>query len=226
MNSLIEIKNLKESFKKEYIYQLEYYKKELIKVNEESNQELIRFYTNRISEYLKRIDDIKYEINYMRDNNKEDLELREKIKKTYSKIIKESVPDNTNIVFFGINNLLRIKRILEIGIISTNEVNITYKDNIRNSLDDADNTKTSYLPYGAIFAIKPYNMESIKNTRINFKESQDRLYGIITTQENIIEIQNYCLENGIDINKVFTHEEFIKKSEDLFKEVTNKHSKK
>ena len=224
MNNFVEIKSIKESFKKEYTYQLEGYKRELLKVNKDNNEELIRYYTLKITKLLQIISDLDNEINYMRSNDKDDLELRNKIKKDYSKIVKEAVPDYAYVAFFGINNLSKIQKIIDTGLVNLNEINITYKDNIRVSLEDADNSATSYLPYGAIFAFKPYDIQNSDGI-LNIKDTKDKLYGIITTKENIEKIQNWCLQYGIDVSKVFTHKEFISKCENLLKNQIYKHSK-
>ena len=92
------------------------------------------------------------------------------------------------------------------------------------------------MPYGAIIAFKPLDTELSKVYKtgsssevnggvssVNFKEEPDRLYGIITTTENISRVQNWCLENKIDINKVFTHDKFLEYCNKLFNEVEPKH---
>ena len=76
------------------------------------------------------------------------------------------------------------------------------------------------MPYGAIFAFKPLK-EEVKDVyqatssefeieNMDIKANIDRLYGIITTNENVPRIQNWCLEYGIPIEKVFNHEDFVK----------------
>ena len=229
MNNFVEIKNVKQEARNQLRVELEDYKRDLVKVNKENNDELVRYYTEIINRNLTKIDEIENEINYMRDNDKEDLELRKRIKQDYSKLIKETIPDYAYVGFFGINSMSKIKELIETGIINQSEINITYKDNIRISLEDADNSITSYLPYGAIFAFMPDDVEERKqrvdDRKINLKESKDKLYAIITTPENIERIQNWCLKSKISINKVLTHKDFLKKSENLFKEQIYKHGK-
>ena len=75
-----------------------------------------------------------------------------------------------------------------------NQIDVTYKSNIRVSCEFADSNNEN-LPYGAIFAFEPLEneREEVINTGdssevyggvngVNFREEPERLVGIITTR--------------------------------------------
>lgn len=196
-----------------------------------------------INAKLDNIKKLKYDIEFMRENTDEDLEERELIRKEYAKEIRETIKNNTPIVFHGNNNIGVVKEILETGGLLSNEergldntsfatqIDVTYKDNIKTSLEFADPASYTYMPYGAIFAFKPLDdeLERVYKTgtssevlngvsSVNFIKEPDRLYGIITTKENVQRIKKWCLKYGIDSNKVYTHKSFLLKCNELFKE--------
>ena len=222
----LELRNLSIHRLKTERDSLEYYKKLREDAKTNRDLELIYRFENKMDEHLSNINRLQTKINYMRENEAKDEENRLLIKNTYSKTIKESIPDYSPIVFYGIDNIGFVKTIIEHGFLipamsnDENKVFVTNKDNIRATLGSAEPSSQSYMPYGAIFAFKPLSEElkdiyqtttsEFQVQNVNIKEEVDRLYGIITTDENIPRVQNWCLENGIPMEKVFTHDEFIK----------------
>ena len=55
------------------------------------------------------------------------------------------------------------------------------------------------------------NVEKDMHKTNYIKDEPNRLYSIITTKENISRVKKWCLEYGIDSDKVNTHDEFLKK---------------
>ncbi len=228
MSNFEEIKKIEIEKQKHLLNNLEEYKEELKKISADNNQRLIDFYVRRINRQFDLINKIDYKLKYMRDNNKEDLDNRNKIIKEYSKLIKKIIPDNIPIVFYGINNIGIVKEIIKNGLLIKEndnksletQIEVTYKNNVRSSLELADPGSYSYMPYGVIFAFKPLESEldnvyktsdSVLINSFNIKDEPNRLYSIITTKENIPKVKKWCLEYGIDSDKVNTHDEFLKK---------------
>lgn len=70
------------------------------------------------------------------------------------------------------------------------------------------------MPSGCIFVLLPkddQDRESGKSMlmgNVNFKEEPSRLFGIITTPENIEMVSNWCEVNNIDSSKVYDYDSF------------------
>lgn len=186
---------------------------------------------------LRQINDI---IEFMRPSNDKDINSRLRIYKEFPKVIDETFPDGFPIVFHGTNNIGTVREILKTGGLLTPEqrnesrtsfasaIDVTYKSNILVSCEFADAGSGSFLPYGAIFAFKPKEdeIERVISTGqssevaqgvdgVSFRDQPQRLYGIITTPENIEKVKEWCEQYGIDSKKVFTHSKFNEKFKDL-----------
>lgn len=162
---------------------------------------------------------------------------RRNVMSKLNEIIAKEIPDNFPIAFHGTGYIGTVREIIKSGGLLTPEqkgenpssyaylIDVTYKSNIRVSLEFAD-TKEPFMPYGALFAFLPEDneIENIISTHknsevrggvngVNFKDEPNRLYGLITTPENIELTKKWCKEYGWDSSKVFTHFEFIKEIE-------------
>ncbi len=165
----------------------------------------------------------------------EDVEYRHWAKTNFADLVRGAVPDELPLVFHGTNNLGNVRSIIQSHGLLTPEqrnesmtsfaaqVDVTSKTNIQTSCDFAE-SNYKWLPYGAIFAFlpKPEEVAEVRKTEasqssevfggvdgVDFKEQPERLYGIITTPENIERIQAWCQENHLDSNKVMTHGDFL-----------------
>jgi len=101
----------------------------------------------------------------------------------------------------------------------TTRIKVITKENIKDACIYASYPITDYMPYGAIFVLKPSkdDIEEGIIGQINFKVSPERLYGIITTKENIKHLKNLCLEFGVDSDKIYTKEQFLLKCDEWFR---------
>ena len=248
MASFDYLKDLTVQRYEQKVIELENYEKEL---ENASDDRLREYYQKIVNLYKKTVSNLKYKKDYMRENNEEDINEREKIRKTYPKLVKEMIPDKTPIVFHGVSNIGIVEEIIKSGgLLSCEEqgisnrsfasdIDVCYKDNIRVSVDFSNSSYNEYMPYGAIFAFRPLDSEIDKVIKtgdssevlggvssVNFKNEPDRLYGIITTKENITRVKKWCLKYGIDHNKVFNHKQFLLNCEKIFKEPMYKHGKK
>lgn len=184
-------------------------------------------------------------VEFLRPNDENDIELRKAIGQHFPQAIKETFPDGFPIVFHGTKYLATVREILRTGGLLTPEqrgisirstapaIDVTYKNNIKTSCDFADASVNTYLPYGAIFAFMPQEdeIENVINTGaassavssgvngVSFRDEPHRLFGIITTPENIERVQDWCVEYGIDPCKVYTHAMFLENYKTKFNEL-------
>lgn len=180
-------------------------------------------------------------IEFMRPNDAKDEQSRLKILKEFPKIIKDIFPDGFPIVFHGTKNIGTVRQILKSGGLLMPEqrnesmtsfasaIDVTYKNNITVSCEFADAGSNTFLPYGAIFAFKPQEDEIERvistgdNTEVpqggvngaNFRNEPKRLFGIITTPENVERVKGWCEQYSIDPSKVLTHNAFIERYKEL-----------
>lgn len=178
-------------------------------------------------------------VEFARIPTTEDVEERAWAKQEFANAIKNTVPDELPLVFHGNNNLGQIHQIIRTHGLKTpdqrgesatsfaTQVDVTAKTNIQTSCDFAE-SNFPWLPYGAIFAFmpKPEEIAEVQKTGdssevfggvdgVDFQEEPERLYGIITTSENLERLQNWCEEAGLDQNKVLTHQNFLKQMREL-----------
>lgn len=202
---------------------------EELKLNKEDENLL-----TKLSDRYRRFLIHKSHLDYMREDNEVDSEKRSSLFTNYSKIIDSIIPNDIPMVFHGNNNIGIIESILESGGLSTPEernesyhsfatqVDVAAKKNIQVPLQFAEPGEKSYMPYGAIFAFMPKEeeRENVLKTGmgtevfggvsgINFRNEPDRLIGIITTEENINRVREWCIKYGVSPDKVFTHESFV-----------------
>ena len=218
-------------------------KEKLLESKKNNDIRKIEFYTKRIESVLSNINNIKATLDCMRLNDENDLKERKNIKNTYSKKINDVIPDDIPIVFHGNNNIEIVKQIISTKGLYTPEergvdfksfatqIDVTAKSNIRVSLEFADASINSFMPYGALFVFYPkeYEYDKVLKTgdssevfggveSIRFDEK--RFVGIITTEENITSLKRCMKENELDSNKVFTHTQFIDFCKENFKSNT------
>lgn len=181
-------------------------------------------------------------IEFMRiPTNEDDKIYRNNVLSKFCKIIDKSIPDNFPIVLHGTSNLGVVRDIIKSGGLLTPKqkkeydvsfaslIDVTYKSNVTVSLQFAENVEP-YMPYGALFAFSPQEDEiaNVINTGkngevdggvngVNFKKEPARLYGIITTPENVEMVKQWCKQYGWPTSKVFTHGSFIKQMEVIVK---------
>jgi hypothetical protein len=196
------------------IYQAERYTRQIVDVNR----------TLRIHEARVKFARLPFE---------KDVEYRLKIIKWFPKKIKEIVPDNLPLVFHGVNNIGQVRQIIKTeGLLIPDQrgesytsfatqIDVGAKTNVRVPCEFAESNHY-WMPYGAIFAFlpKPEEYNEVNKTGdgtevfggvdgVNFKEEPNRLFGIITSPENIEQIQGWCKEYGLDSSKVMTHDGFV-----------------
>ena len=164
-----------------------------------------------------------------------DIEERKKIFDIFYENINKVVSDDVPMVFHGNNNIETVKDIIKSGGLLTPEeqgfpegysfsyatqIDVTSKTNTQVTLEFAEPGLNRLKPYGAIFAFiaKDSEKENVFKTKestevyggVNsVKFTEPRFIGIITTNENLEAIKQCLKENGLDVNKAFTHQSFL-----------------
>jgi len=172
-------------------------------------------------------------IEFTRPPFEKDVEYRLKVIKSFPKKVKETVPDTLPLVFHGTRNIGDVRQIIKTnGLLTPEErgesiisfasqIDVGAKTNIRTPCEFAE-PNYYWIPYGAIFSFlpKPEEVEKVNRTAdgtevfggvngVNFKQEPERLFGIITSPENIEQVQKWCIEYGLDSSKVMTHDGFL-----------------
>lgn len=202
--------------------------------NNNLSERALEVYYRRLNDSVSQLRTLKSQVDYVRPNNEIDFNERLALVRDYHPLIKDLVKDGVPLVFHGNRHLGVVQDIIRSGGLFTPEerdvsmtsfasqIDVTYKDNMRVSLEFAEPGLGSFLPYGAVFAFFPKEEEfdNVLGTGdssevfggvegVNFIEEPDRLVAIITTGENIEIIKDLCNEVGIDPDKVVTHREFL-----------------
>lgn len=192
---------------------------------------------SRLQEFQESILRKKYEITdfeehfkFLRPKNDEDIEYRKKIiNGNFCNKIKELIPDNSLLRFHG-TPIHRAEAIIKSGEISSskdrlgfetstnnqmNQISVTTKENIGITISYLELNLMDF-PAGCIFVVLPKDDEDAKNAElqnsmenVNFKNEPNRLYGIITSQENIKRVIQWSQESGINTNKIYDFNKFI-----------------
>lgn len=235
-----KITNIKSQIENQNV-KLEEYKKiydEAIKNDENKKAEI---YGKLIDDANKRKDELENICAYMREDNSEDLVERNDALNQFSKEIAENIPEDIPMVFHGNNDISKVYEILKSGGLKTpdergedfksfaTQIDVANKYDAHVPVKFAEPGIKSARPYGAIFAFCPKENERYKGLKdfgsevpggvesIDFKEEDNRFFGVITTKENKERIQKWLQEFKMDSNKVYTHDEFIEMCKDKLK---------
>lgn len=201
-----------------------------------NNDETGRFddvYARQIASKEKVLNINKYYIEFMRMPIEEDMLLRKKILEEYHDEIRKTISSELAIVFHGTSNIGIVREIIKShGLTNPIErgedfssfasaIDVTSKSDIRVTCEFAE-PNYPWLPYGAIFAFlaKAEEEDKVINTNgsevyggvdsVDFFKEPDRLVAIISTDENIDKIKQWCESYDLNKDKVFTHDEFLK----------------
>lgn len=201
--------------------------------SEETNERRAEFYTQPIANAKRTLRTQEAFVEFARIPTVEDVVYRYDVVDWFPKKVKEVVPDNLPLVFHGTSNFGQLREIIRTNGLFTPEergesmtsfavqIDVGAKSNVSVPCNFAEPHRY-WMPYGAIFSFmpKPEEINNVNQTKdstevfggvngVNFRQEPERLYGIITTPENIEQVQTWCEEYGLDKNKVMTHQDFI-----------------
>ena len=201
---------------------------ENLRLSRENNEAI-----DRIRFYEKQVEILQAQIEFLRPQNKEDVEYRMRQYRLFPKLIKQNVPDNLPLCFHGCP-IYATNHIIEEGLIRSHEdrlesstgydVSVTTRKDIETTVQGYANLWNEFfeLPAGCIFVILPKDESEIARSEtsnyignVNFKEEPERLYSIITTPENIERISQWAKKAGIDLSKIHDYDSFIKEIQSL-----------
>lgn len=177
---------------------------------------------------------IEEQLELLRPANQQDKEYRSRQYYEFPSKIEKVVPDNLPLRFHGCP-ITAAKHILESGELSSSvdrlgyetsydvedQVSVTTKNTIDTTVRGYTHLNGSQcLPAGCIFVLLPKDEEDAKAGEsmlmgnVNFKSEPDRLYGIITTPENLERINTWAQEYGIDLtDKLYDFDGFTRSFE-------------
>lgn len=174
------------------------------------------------------------QLEFLRPANEDDIEYRKRQEKEFARKMKDLIPEELPLRFHGCP-IYTAKHIIESGELSSSVDRLGYETSYDaegqisvTTKDSLDITIYSYsklyedlnLPAGCVFVLLPEDErdaesgQSLLMNNVNFKENPDRLYGIITTPENIEKVQEWGEQNGINLDgKIYDYDGFAQSFE-------------
>lgn len=172
------------------------------------------------------------QLEFLRPSNEKDMEYRLRQYDEFSKKMKDLVPEDLALRFHGCP-IYTAKHIIESGEISSSvdrlgvetsydtegQISVTTKDTLDTTIHGYTHLSENFLPAGCVFVLLPKDEldakagDSMLMGNVNFKQEPNRLYGIITTPENIERVSQWAKVSGIDLNKIHDFDEFAKSFE-------------
>ena len=172
------------------------------------------------------------QLEFLRPSNEKDMEYRLRQYDEFSKKMKDLVPEDLALRFHGCP-IYTAKHIIESGEISSSvdrlgvetsydtegQISVTTKDTLDTTIHGYTHLSENFLPAGCVFVLLPKDEldakagDSMLMGNVNFKQEPNRLYGIITTPENIERVSQWAKVSGIDLSKIHDFDEFAKSFE-------------
>lgn len=175
---------------------------------------------------------IEDQLEFLRPSDEKDMEYRLRQYDEFSKKMKDLIPENLPLRFHGCP-IYTAKHIIESGEISSSvdrlgvetsydtegQISVTTKDTLDTTIQGYTHLSENFLPAGCVFVLLPKDErdakagDSMLMGNVNFQQEPNRLYGIITTPENIERVSQWAKLSGIDLSKIHDFDEFAKSFE-------------
>lgn len=175
---------------------------------------------------------IEDQLEFLRPSDEKDMEYRLRQYDEFSKKMKDLIPENLPLRFHGCP-IYTAKHIIESGEISSSvdrlgvetsydtegQISVTTKDTLDTTIRGYTHLSENFLPAGCVFVLLPKDEldakagDSMLMGNVNFQQEPNRLYGIITTPENIERVSQWAKLSGIDLSKIHDFDEFAKSFE-------------
>lgn len=175
---------------------------------------------------------IEDQLEFLRPSDEKDMEYRLRQYDEFSKKMKDLIPENLPLRFHGCP-IYTAKHIIESGEISSSvdrlgvetsydtegQISVTTKDTLDTTIQGYTHLSENFLPAGCVFVLLPKDEQDAKAGdsmlmgNVNFQQEPNRLYGIITTPENIERVSQWAKLSGIDLSKIHDFDEFAKSFE-------------
>lgn len=201
-----------------------------IKTSEIDKKEArLKIAQNTISSKKNALAQIEDQLEFLRPSDEKDMEYRLRQYNEFSKKMKDLVPEDLPLRFHGCP-IYTAKHILESGEISSSvdrlgvetsydtegQISVTTKDTLDTTIQGYTHLSENFLPAGCVFVLLPKDEldakagDSMLMGNVNFKQEPNRLYGIITTPENIERVSQWAKVSGVDLSKIHDFDEFAK----------------
>lgn len=172
---------------------------------------------------------IEGQLNFLRPARTEDIAYRNRQSKNFAEQIGRAVPSTLPLRFHGCP-IYAAKEIIRSGCISssvdrlgvgtsydgTDQISVTTKDTIGLTLDSYSNLTNNYdLPAGCIFVVTPADPADellgshMMMGNVDFLKNHDRLVAVISTPENIPNLQSWLKDRGLFGEKAYDYDSFI-----------------
>lgn len=175
---------------------------------------------------------IEDQLEFLRPSDEKDMQYRLRQYDEFSKKMKDLVPEDLPLRFHGCP-IYTAKHIIESGEISSSvdrlgvetsydtegQISVTTKDTLDTTIHGYTHLSENFFPAGCVFVLLPKDEldakagDSMLMGNVNFKQEPNRLYGIITTPENIEKVSQWAKVSGIDLSKIHDFDEFAKSFE-------------
>lgn len=175
---------------------------------------------------------IEDQLEFLRPSDEKDMQYRLRQCDEFSKKMKDLVPEDLPLRFHGCP-IYTAKHIIESGEISSSvdrlgvktsydpegQISVTTKNTLDTTIHGYTHLSEKFFPAGCVFVLLPKDELDAKAGgsmlmgNVNFKQEPNRLYGIITTPENIEKVSQWAEVSGIDLNKIHDFDEFAKSFE-------------
>lgn len=185
-----------------------------------------------ISNRKNALEQVEGQLEFLRPSSEKDMEYRLRQYDEFSKKMKDLLPEDLLLRFHGCP-IYTARNIIASGEISSSvdrlgvetsydtegQISVTTKDTLDTTIQGYTDLSEKFLPAGCVFVLLPKDEKDAKlgasmlMENINFKKEPNRLYGIITTPENIEKVSQWAKVSGIDLNKIHDFDEFAKSFE-------------
>lgn len=204
---------------------------EIAKSNVDQKEKRLKIAKNAISSRRYALSKVEEQLEFLRPANDKDMEYRLRQYNEFARQMKDLVPDDFPLRFHGCP-IYTAKHILESGELSSSvdrlgvetsydtagQVSVTTKDSLDITIQGYTHLlDNSNLPAGCVFVLLPKDEidaeagDSLLMGNVDFKSEPDRLYGVITTPENVERISQWGKMYGIDLSdKVYDFDGFTR----------------
>lgn len=167
------------------------------------------------------------QMEFLRPDTQDDVDYRLDMYADFAEAIKRDVPDDLPFRFHG-TKIYFAREILRSGEISCSQdrygyatshdlsghISVVTKDKMAITVHGYIDLLDYCMPAGCIFVLLPSEEDAVmmndQMKKVNFKNNPSVLYAILATPENVPRVKMWCVESGIDTNKVCTFFDFLR----------------
>lgn len=179
----------------------------------------------------KNLNTINRFLKFLRIGNQEDADYRMDIYSNFHKAVQEKINNDIPLRFHG-TPIYFAREIIRSGSISSSQDRLGYKTsedlcghfsvsnivNLQVTIKCYTHLTDFSMPAGCVFVLLPgiFNRRLLFGNQmksVNFRKKPWELVAIMTTPENVERVKSWCVESGVDPEKVCEFYEFIRRFE-------------